>query len=155
MKILGEDGLGKILKIFLQTCFYGGIVLLIILPFQLQMVGLHLNASAFVIYPNGIALLAIVYQFIGLFDSLKNNNPFCMENVKRLKNAGMASLVEAILWGIDLFVQMVLVKSFEPIFILVLLFMFVLFIGVAIALYILSELLKQATNYKEENELTI
>lgn len=155
MKILGENGLGKILKIFLQTCFFGGIILLIILPFQLQMVGLHLNASAFIIYPNGIALLVIVYQFIGLFNSLKNNNPFCMENVKRLKKAGIASLIEAILWGIDLFVQTVLVKSFEPIAILVLIFMFILFIGVAIALYILSELLKQATSYKEENELTI
>lgn len=65
-----------------------------------------------------------------------------MENVKRLKNAGIASLAEALLWGMDLFVQTVLVKSFEPISILVLLFMFILFIGVAIALYILSELLK-------------
>ena len=155
MKILGENGLGKVLKLFLQICFFGGIIVLIILPFLLQMVGLHLNASAFIIYPNGIALLVIAYQFIGLFDSLKKNNPFCMENVKRLKNAGIASLAEALLWGMDLFVQTVLVKSFEPISILVLLFMFILFIGVAIALYILSELLKQATNYKEEIELTI
>lgn len=155
MKILGKDGIGTFLKIFLQTCFYGGIVLLIILPFQLQMVGLHLNATAFVIYPNGIALLAIVYQFIGLFDSLKNNNPFCPENVKRLKVAGIASLVEAVLWAIDLVFQTLIVKSFEPVSILVLIFMFILFIGVSIALYILAELIRQATEYKEENELTI
>lgn len=155
MKILGEDGLGRFLKVFLQTCFYGGIILLIILPFQLQMVGLHLNATAVVIYPNGIALLAIMYQFIGLFDSLKNNNPFCIENVKRLKKAGIASLVEATLWAIDLIYQLVLVKDFAPIFILILIFLFILFIGVSIALYILSELMKQATEYKVENELTI
>ena len=30
-----------------------------------------------------------------------------------------------------------------------------LFAGVAIAFYILAELIKQATEYKEENELTI
>lgn len=155
MKILGENGIGRILKIFLQTCFFGGIILLIVLPFQLQLVGLHLNASAIIIYPNGIALLAIVYQFIGLFDSLKKNNPFCKENVKRLKYAGIASLVEALLWGIDLLMQTILVKSFEPIFILILIFMFALFIGVSIALYILSELMRQATEYKEESELTI
>ena len=155
MKILGENGLGKILKVFLQTCFYGGILLLIILPFQLRMVGLRLNATAVVIYPNGIALLAIVYQFIGLFDSLKNNNPFCIENVKRLKYAGIASLVEASLCVIDLIYQLVLVKSREPLFILVLIFLFILFVGVAIALYILSELIRQATEYKVENELTI
>ena len=82
MKILGENGLGKILKVFLQTCFIGGIILLIIWPFQLKLFGLEPNAVGLVIYPNGIAMLVIVYQFIGLFDSLKNNNPFCIENVK-------------------------------------------------------------------------
>lgn len=155
MKILGENGLGRFLKVFLQTCFFGGILLLIILPFQLQMVGLHLNATAAIIYPNGIALLVIVYQFIGLFDSLKQNNPFCLENVKRLKYAGIASLIEAILWAIDLIYQLVLAKSFEPQFLLVLIFLFILFIGVSIALYILAELIRQAIEYKVENELTI
>ncbi len=155
MKILGENGIGKFLKIFLQTCFYGGIILLLILPFELQMVGLHLNATAMVIYPNGIALLVIAYQFIGLFDSLKNNNPFCMENVKRLKVAGIASAVESALWTLDLLYEIFLVKYFDVIIVLVLTFMILLFIGVSIALYILSELMKQATQYKEENELTI
>ena len=155
MKILGEKGIGKILKEFLQICFYGGIILLILLPFLLQGVGLHLNATAVVIYPNGIALLVIVYQFIGLFDSLKNDNPFCIENVKRLKHAGIASLVEAILWAIDLIYQLILAKSIEPLFILVLIFLVILFVGVAIALYILAELIRQGTEYKVENELTI
>ena len=155
MKILGENGIGKFLKIFLQICFFGGTILLIILPFILQIVVLHLNATAYIIYPNGIALLVIVYQFIGLFDSLKSNNPFCLENTKRLKRAGVASLIEAVLWLLDLLVQTILVKSFEPVIILVLIFMFILFIGVSIALYILAELIRQATTYKEENELTI
>jgi len=155
MKITGEMGLGKILKVFLQACFWGGIILLVIWPFQLQLFGLEPNAIALVMYPKGIALLAIVYQFIGLFDSLKNNNPFCNENVKRMKYAGIASLTEAILWGIDLTYEVVLAKSMEPLFILILGFLFILFMGVAIALYILSELFKQATEYKTENELTI
>lgn len=155
MEITGENGLGRILKVFLQTFFFGGIILLIIWPFQLKILGLELNAIAAVIYPNGIALLAIVYQFIGLFDSLKNNNPFCMENVKRMKYAGIAALVEAILWGIDLIYEIVFAKSQELLFIAILIFLFILFIGVAIALYMLSELFKQATEYKTENELTI
>lgn len=155
MKITGEKGLGRILKVFLQSCFYGGIALLIIWPIQLKIFGLRPNAITWVIYPNGIALLAIVYQFIGLFNSLKENNPFCMENVKRIKYAGIASLVETILWIIDLSYQIILVKSIEPFFIAVLLFLIILFLGVSIALYILSELFKQATEYKTENELTI
>ena len=109
MKITGEMGLGKILKVFLQACFWGGIILLVIWPFQLQLFGLEPNAIALVMYPNGIALTY----------------------------------------------EVVLAKSMEPLFILILGFLFILFIGVAIALYILSELFKQATEYKTENELTI
>lgn len=155
MEVLGEKGIGNILKIFLQVCFWGGIVLLIILPFQLQMFGLKLNATAFVIYPNGMALLVIVRQFIGQFDSLKNKNPFCIENVKRLRISGIASLVETVLWTIDLLYTIFLAKGADVVIVLGLAFMIILFAGVAIAFYILAELIKQATEYKEENELTI
>ena len=155
MEILGEKGIGKFLKIFLQVCFWGGIAVLIVLPFMLQMVGLKLNATAFVIYPNGIALLVIVRQFIGQFDSLKNRKPFCMENVKRLKTSGVASLIETALWTIDLLYTVFLAKGADVLIILVLAFLIILFAGVSIAFYILAELIKQATEYKEENELTI
>ena len=140
MKILGENGIGKFLKVFLQICFWGGIVLLIALPLIAQIAKVHLNASIYVIYPNGIVLLVIVKQFIGQFDSLKNKNPFCIENSKRLKNCCIASLIETVLLIIDL---------------LYMIFMIILFIGVSIAFYILSELIKQATEYKNENDLTI
>ena len=155
MKILGENGIGKFLKVFLQICFWGGIVLLIALPLIAQIAKLHLNASIYVIYPNGIVLLVIVKQFIGQFDSLKNKNPFCMENVKRLRISGIASLVETVLWTIDLLYTIFLAKGADVVIVLGLAFMIILFAGVAIAFYILAELIKQATEYKEENELTI
>ena len=155
MEIFGEKGIGKFLKVLLQVCFWGGIAVLIVLPFLLQLVGLKLNATAFVIYPNGIALLVIVRQFIGQFDSLKNKKPFCIENVKRLKTSGIASLVETALWTIDLLYTIFLAKGADVVIVLGLAFMIILFAGVAIAFYILAELIKQATEYKEENELTI
>lgn len=155
MEIFGEKGIGKFLKVLLQVCFWGGIAVLIVLPFLLQLVGLKLNATAFVIYPNGIALLVIVRQFIGQFDSLKNKKPFCMENVKRLKTSGIASLVETALWTIDLLYTIFLAKGADVMIVLVLAFLIILFAGVSIAFYILAELIKQATEYKEENELTI
>ena len=116
---------------------------------------MHLNASIYVIYPNGIVLLVIVKQFIGQFDSLKNKNPFCMENSKRLKICCIASFVETALLVIDLLYMIFLAKSEDIIVLLVMAFMIILFIGVAIAFYILSELIKQATEYKNENDLTI
>ena len=155
MEILGEKGIGKILKIFLKVCFWGGIAVLIILPFLLQMVGLRFNASAFVIYPNGMTLLVIVRQFIGQFDSLKNKNPFCIENSKRLKNCCIASLIETVLLIIDLLYMIFLAQSDDIFVLLVMVFMIILFTGVSIAFYILSELIKQATEYKNENDLTI
>jgi len=155
MKIAGENGLGSVLKLFLQIGFYIGIAILIALPFGLNLLGFNLNASAFVIYPNGIILLLIAYQFIKLFDSLKKNNPFCKENIKILKNAGKLAIIEAVLWIIDLLYEIVLVKSEEIILIATLGFLAVLFIGVFLALYILSELFKEAVEYKAENELTI
>ena len=155
MKILGENGIGKFLKVFLQICFWGGIVLLIALPLIAQIAKVHLNASIYMIYPNGIVLLVIVKQFIGQFDSLKNKNPFCIENSKRLKNCCIASLIETVLLIIDLLYMIFLAKSDDIFVLLVMVFMIILFTGVSIAFYILSELIKQATEYKNEKFIVL
>ncbi len=155
MEVKGKDGLGNLLKNILQICFYGGIIVLIALPIFLHSLGLNLNATAFVIYPNGTVMLMIVYKFIKLFDSLKNNNPFCDNNVKILRSTGRIALVGSILWIIDLFFEVFLAKTYDIVLIVTLAFLALLFFGVYIALYILSELLKEATKYKKENELTI
>jgi len=155
MKIMGNEGLGNKLKIILQICYFGGIFGLIALPFLLKAVGLYLSAAAYVIYPNGIVLLVITHKFIKLFESLKQNNPFCDENVKILKTTAIASVIGAILWILDLAYEFILAQVFDIVFIVVLLFLGILYFGVAIALYILSELLREGAKYKKENELTI
>ena len=88
-------------------------------------------------------------------DSLKNNNPFSLKNVKILKVTGVTALVGSVFWFIDLLYEILLAKSEDVVSMLTLGFLSVLFLGVAIALYMLSELFKRATEYKEENELTI
>ena len=155
MDVTGEKGIGKILKIILQICFYTGIASLIILPFVLNYFGFKLGASAFIVYPNGIVLLVITKQFIKLFDSLQRNTPFSEENVKTMKKAGITSFVGAIFWLLDLMYEIVLAKSDEIIFMVTLIFLCFLYLGVTVALYILAELFKQAIEYKKENELTI
>ena len=155
MELSGEKGIGNILKIFLQICFYGGIFVLIALPFVFNTLGISLHSSMYVIYPNGIVMLSIGYKFIQLFNSLKNNNPFCEDNIKIQKGAAKLSIVEAVLWLLDFLYSVFLVKYEDLIIVLGLAFLSVLFFGVAIALYILSELFKQAYKYKEENDLTI
>lgn len=155
MEITGEKGIGNILKVFLQFCLILGLIILISLPFILKIFGINLNASIFFIYPNGILLLIIMYQFIELFDSLKKNNPFSESNIKILKNAGIASFLCCVFWLIDLLYEIILAKSNDVVFNLILIFMFILFFGVSVALYILSELFRKAYEYKKENDLTI
>ena len=155
MKVIGENGLGDKLKTMLQIFLILGIIVLVALPFVLNSFGLNLGASAFIIYPNGIILLLIAHKFIQLFDSLKSNNPFCENNVMLLRKTGKLAFTGAIFWLIDLLYELILARSFDIVFILVMLFLIILYVGVSIALYILSELFNQATEYKNENELTI
>ena len=155
MKLSGENGVGNILKIFLQMCFYGGIIVLIFLPFVFNALGLTLHSSMYVIYPNGIVMLLITYQFIQLFNNLKNNNPFCEQNINIQRKTAKLAIVESVLWLLDFLYALILVKYEDLIIVLGLAFLSVLFFGVSIALYILSELFRKAYEYKEENDLTI
>ena len=72
-----------------------------------------------------------------------------------MKNTAKVALIESILWLLDLLYEMILAKSYDILVILVLSFLSILFLGVSIALYVLAELFKEATQYKQENELTI
>ncbi len=155
MKVVGEKGIGSILKTILELCFYTGMIIIIVLPFVLAKFNMSLGPCIWIIYTNGVVLLAITRMFIKLFDSLKNNNPFCMENVKILKTTGIISFIGSIFWLIDFLYEIFLAKSDEIITLLTLVFLCILFFGVSIALYILSELFNQATEYKKENDLTI
>lgn len=154
MKVMGEKVVGSILKLILQICFVLGIIFLVILPFSVLIIGKDFTEFIIELYPNGICFLVIVKQFISLFDSLKENNPFCDNTVKRLKRAGTASIAISIILAIIVLYEIFLAKG-TIMFIVITCLLCVLFIGVSLALYILSELFKQAVNYKQENELTI
>ena len=81
-------------------------------------------------------------------DALENN-------VNILKKTGFLSFIMSGLWIIDLLIMIFIIKNTYINYIIVLLFLFILFFGVGIALWTLSLLFLQATKYKEENDLTI
>ena len=118
-------------------------------------VNISINPNIILFYPNAICLLLIIYQFVGLFNSLKEDNPFCENTVKKLKASQKISAVASLFWMFDFIFETFIVKNMSILVIIVLLFMFILFIGVTIALYILSELFNKAIEYKNENDLTI
>ena len=146
--------IGKLLRITLIVGLCLGIPGTIISPFLLK----HTRSvfySMFILYPNGLLMVCITYQFIKLFQSLEKNDPFNYQNVKTLKKGSIYSFIMSILWVIDLLFMVFIIKNHYINYIIVLIFLAVLFFGVSIALYILSELFKQATDYKIENDLTI
>ena len=141
MKIKGKNGIG--------------ILFLISMYWIVRKVNLEFNWFIACIYPCGISFLVLIYQFIGLFNSLKESNPFCKENPKRMNIGMISSIVTCIFILIALLLSILVYNQYTLELKVALSFIFILFFGVSIALYILKELFIEAINYKEENELTI
>lgn len=149
------NSLGKMLKHFLQICLILGGLFLIFFARISLLLNLKFEILVMTVYPCGICFLILIYQFIGLFDSLMNNDPFSKKNVIRMKRGEFVSLIISIILGLSLFISIYFYHYTNQIVIYALIFISILFFGVFIALYILSELFKTAIYYKEENELTI
>jgi len=151
MKITGKNSLSMWIDICVKIVFVLGIIVTITLPFLLKKYVewfnpvLDYNAALVILYVSSLPALTIVYQFIKIFGTLKQDNPFIMENVKSLKIISTCSIIIAIEYIIGIFF---IVSIFEIILTAV-------FIVTWLGGYILAELLKKAIEYKEENELTI
>lgn len=151
MKVTGKRSLSDFICLMLKIIFVMGILIYITLPFLLSKYVeifnpvLNYTAALIMLYTSGIPALIIVYKFIKLFESLTEDNPFVMENVKHLKVVSVCSFIISIIYIIGMFF---IVSVFEIITIAI-------FIIAWLGTYVLAELLKKATEYKQENDLTI
>ena len=148
------DKMGNILKIIVVIGIVFSIPVIILIPFLLSN-NYSVLYSMLIVYPNGLLMIGIAIQFLKMFRSLEKNQPFTQDNVNILKKTGILSFIMSGLWIIDLLIMMFIIKNTYINYIIVLLFLFILFLGVGIALWTLSLLFSQATKYKEENDLTI
>ena len=151
MKVTGKNSLSNFIEICLKIIFVMGIIIYIALPWLFRWYVnvfnpiLNYTPALVILYVSGIPALIIVYKFIKIFETLKLDNPFVLENVRHLKVISVCSLIISIEYIIGMFF---IVSIFEIILIAV-------FIIVWLGGYILSELLRKAVEYKEENDLTI
>lgn len=151
MKITGKKSLGTLIEICLKMIMVVGIIIVLGLPFFLEKyrVWMHPQIEYYptlvILYLSGIPALVIVYQFIKIFHTLGSNNPFCVENVKHLKTISTCSFIIMLEFMIGIF-------FITSVFAIVIIGIFAI---TWLGTYILSELLKEAIKYKEENELTI
>lgn len=143
------------ISILLKISIVIGVILLLCLWKILEVLNIKFDLLVFLIYPSGIVFLMLVYQFIKLFKLLKIENPFSMIMVKYLKETMWISFIIGIIILIALLLSIFVYPTYTIAVKISLTFFTILFIGVGIALYLLSELFKQATEYKEENDLTI
>ncbi len=148
------DKMGNILKIIVIIGIVFSIPTIILIPFLLSN-NYSVFYSMLIVYPNGLLMIGIAIQFLKMFRSLEKNQPFTQDNVNILKKTGFLSFIMSGLWIIDLLIMLFIIKNTYINYIIVLLFLFILFLGVGIALWTLSLLFMQATKYKEENDLTI
>lgn len=151
--ITGKRSISNMLKIGLQIVAVIGILVMIFLPFilniyqkiwNIELGNLYIPLLG-IMYLSGVPAVILVYQFIRLFDSLKKDMPFVRENINYLKNASTCSLIIVIEYIIGIFL-------FKSIFVAIVIGVFLI---AWLGLYILAELFKQAVAYKEENDLTI
>ena len=143
------------ISILLKISIVIGVILLLCLWKILEVLNIKFDLLVFLIYPSGILFLMLVYQFIKLFKLLKIENPFSIIMVKYLKETMWISFIIGIIILIALLLSIFVYPTYTIAVKISLTFFTILFIGVGIALYLLSELFKQATEYKEENDLTI
>ena len=146
--------LSKVLKYILIVGFILYIPAFVYCPFILHN-SKKITDSMIIIYPNGILMIGVIWEFIRLFQKIEENNPFTYPTVNILKQTGIITFIMSIIWFLDLLFMVFIMKNTYINYILVLLFLCILFFGVSIALYMLSVLISQATEYKEENDLTI
>ena len=148
------EKMGHILKIIVIVGIVLAIPSIILVPFLLSN-NYSVIYSMLIVYPNGLLMILIALEFLKMFASLEKREPFTMNNVKILRKTGNLSYVMSALWLIDLLIMILVIHNTYINYILVLLFLIILFFGVGIALWTLSLLLHQATEDKEENDLTI
>ena len=148
-------GLGNKVVIFLQGISIVGVFILLFLYPITKTLKIHFDLFIIMVYPCGILFLLIINEFIKLFNTLKDGNPFCIENVKRFKNNMKYSIIISILILIALLISIFVYNYYGLQLKMALVFISFLFFCCSVCFYVLSELFRQATEYKEENDLTI
>lgn len=153
MRILDEKGLSGIVKRFLDLILFGGIAIILALPFLLNWYMDYLRGYISerywfllpFLYLTGVLALIAVNELRRIFKTLNRRDPFRTDNVKSFKRLSICCFAIAFLYGI----KILLFNSFLTII------LFMVFIIGGFFLLILSEVFRQAVIVKEENDLTI
>ena len=169
MKILGEKSLSSKVIVGLKGLFtiisiVDLLVIETIVKVIIELIGMEnveksVASLILMIITTGIIALFIIYQFIKIFQHLKDSDLFCENNVKRLSTISIYCFVISTIYFITaIFAIATITKYFQEFvyYILFSLIILAIIFGVAgIGIKILNEIYKKAIEYKEENDFTI
>lgn len=153
MKILDEKGLSGIVKRFLDLIFFGGIAIILSLPFLLKWyLDLFIRNTSELywfllpfLFLTGFCALLIINELRRIFRTFNRMDPFRMDNVKSLRVMAVSAFTIALLY----IVKIIFFNSFLTIVLTM------VFIIAGFFTFILAEVFRQAVIVKAENDLTI
>ena len=102
-----------------------------------------------------MAFRFIIYQFIKIFQHLKDSDLFCENNVKRLSTISIYCFVISTIYFITAIFAIATITKYFQEFVYYILFSLIIFCVAGIGIKILNEIYKKAIEYKEENDFTI
>ncbi len=171
MKILGENSLSSKVIVGLKALFVAisvlDIVVLTLIMKTIKHITYNENIQGDIFDLNlfvmlilsGIIALLIIYQFIKIFQNIKNNVLFSKDNSNCLNIIGNSSLIISVVFTIISILVFFLMYKIEERFIhFVFTFAIILavvFVAFGVGMKILNEIYKKAIEYKEENDLLI
>lgn len=153
MKTLSKNGLSGVIEICLLLMMLLDLVLMITLPWTVTWMtkshpgeeGMWYEKYLIVLLISGFVAEFILWQARGIMHNVNRNRPFCRDTVRRLRLLGLLCIVlaafyfVAIFWVARFFMALVCV----------------VFGLIGLILFVFAELFRQATKYKEENDMTI
>jgi uncharacterized membrane-anchored protein len=158
-----NSGIPQFLKISLDIMIVLGILVFLWAVFTsfsglLQFKSLKLIITFILFLAGGLSLLAMLYYLRRIIGSLVQKTPFTWSNVKSLRMIALFCLVISICYGANIFINKqyiaLTIVSIDKYGIHTDL-EFLIFFFAACFIFVLSQVFKQAVEFKEENDLTI
>ena len=153
MKLIGKNGLSRVLEIGLIALLVVIPALVITLPWTITLVtgrlpddpqGFYIRYLVILAY-SGLMAELILWQARGILHNVNVGQVFSHNTVRRMRVMAMECVVLAVIYLATMFWMS---KFFMA-------FLFVCFVMIGCALVVFAELFAQANRYKEENDMTI
>lgn len=150
---MNQSKLIQFTKILLSFMFYTGIVVLISLPFLINLAGRYYSSSIieefwsmlFVYAAAGVCGLTIIFQLRKMIKTVIIQDCFVESNIKSLRMMGKVSFIISALFVLKLFFLA------TPVTFVIILTFFI----AGLFSHVLSCVFQEAVRYKMENDLTI